>query len=355
MHGSPDVSLLAYVRRHIAFRRRVQRRAVQLLPGRYRMRTNRAVLVGAMHPDWLDPPTLPGDALGVIKERVASLASFTIDAVPRPRDARQPAFAGSLALLTRNEHIKFFDLDRGLVLSIVRDGERASVGHRHLPAPEVRYIAPNETSWVETFVAGRPVHDAVPDDRERALHWLIEAHVDHVLRSRSTGPPDGTVLTGSELMERAQSVPEFTGLVARMHRALSEFSVSVPRVASHGDACLKNLLWTSDGWRLLDWEYAGRYSVLFDAFTGVLVEAIDRRDDRWLRLYLDGAYDAAIRALDPLAGSDIGPRRRAAYLAFVVGERVVRRDLKRAPAERSSAAGRYLRALGPYLDPSGTP
>lgn len=351
------MSLVTFVLRLARFRKRLQQHSSTLAPGRYRVRPDRAVLVGKEHPDWLDPPSSESGTRGRVKDRLAAALSFSVDGGQRSRRPGGASVTATLALLTRNEHIKFFDLDAALVLSIGQTSASvATAGHsRHLPAPEVRAWAPDEGWWIEDFVDGRPVNAGDLAERDQAVRWLIETHADHVRRSEMHVTNVADPLTATELMERMRVVPEFASLGALLRPLLTRHDLSVARVASHGDACLKNVLKTSNGWILLDWEYAGRYSLLYDACTAALVEVLDQRDDRYVQRFIAGEYDDVVQPLLPSPDVSPGRDRRAAYLAFIVAERVVRRDIGRPRSERRAVAQRYLQTFEAHLGEFGGP
>ncbi len=318
--------------------------------GRYRVTDRWAARLGCQHPPWLLRDTTPGRgsvakrSLKALIQSAMGLMRVRADTVPPPGFN---GFRGDFLFVTRNGQPKIFDYAQRRVLTfgsdetqVGRNGDR-SWFQPYLPSPHV-FARSHDPLWtLEEFVPGKPATEVEGPERDRAIEWIFSSHIAHV----ESVIPAGESLSLAELVSNVERTPEFRVVLSRIHGWIGGEPLTLPVVPSHGDICFKNLIRANDSWVVLDWEYAGPHSAVYDALNWMLVEAADQDDFTYLRRYFAGAYETSMNRVCQLAGLIRFRPRRSDLLSYFVLERLVRRYAHRPELERRRVAAKYARII----------
>jgi hypothetical protein len=341
---------IAFIQRIRQVRAALRTRADAMRPGRYRVTDRWAARLGCQHPPWLLRDTTTGR--GKFVKRFVKAWIQSVMGVIRVRTDTDPppgfsGFRGDLLFVTRNGQSKLFDYAQRRVLTFGASGTQ--VGHNadrswfqpYLPSPRV-FARSEDPPWtLEEFVPGKPATEVEGPERDNAIEWVFSSHIAHV----ESLIPTPESLSLAELFSKVGRTPEFNVVLSRIHGRIGREPLTLPVVPSHGDICFKNLIRANDSWIVLDWEYAGPHSAIYDALNWMLVEAADHDDFTYLRRYLAGTYDASMSRLCRLAGFNRLPPRRSDLFGYFMLERLVRRYAHRPELERRRVAARYARII----------
>jgi thiamine kinase-like enzyme len=210
--------------------------------------------------------------------------------------------------------------------------------------PPVVARLPAEGVLVCAFVDGAPL------EQDELRRPRVLGEVASALRAFHAGPPLPTAFAVFRLVadqgDLGAAVPadhaELLGIAHRIERALAGHPEHAP-VPCHNDLLRANLLRTTDGLRLVDWEYAGMNDRYFDLGNLAANNGLGDEDEHALLAAYWGEpatprlrIDEAIGALDP-DGAD-GALQTAGAVAVYLAYR--RDELGGAPAELLRLAAR---------------
>ncbi len=145
--------------------------------------------------------------------------------------------------------------------------------------PPVRFRSRDDQYWIRDYVRGWLLQ---PEQLDDGVLQQMASLLKRVHQLSVSGIPEVDIIAKGDLYWRricAQRTPgpRLRELVADLRRQLQGWP-SPKRCICHMDPTLGNWLKTSDGWRLLDWEYAGLGHPYWDL--AALVQDANLTDDQ---------------------------------------------------------------------------
>lgn len=347
------MSPVGFIRCVLGVRATLRDHASAMRPGRYRVTEKGAARVRTEHPPWLlDDDTGPQHP---VKRVLKTLLLRVLGRSRIPSGVAEPPgsddFRAELLLVTRNLHTKLFDYDRRLVLTCADSAvpgaatDLPSGVPRHLPAPRIISRDPDDLWMLEELVPGPPASELDGPDQDRAGEWILDTHLEHAVARLSAAEESPSLLSLDELLRRLDGIPEFAPTLNAARALAQHDDLAFPQIPSHGDLCFKNLILRDGDWVVLDWEYAGPHSTIYDLLNWMWVQASDRNDLTFLRRFLSGEYDRWVEALCRASGLGDSDSRRSALLSYLVTERLARRYADRPIADRRWVGSKYALLL----------
>lgn len=250
-------------------------------------------------------------------------------------DEFEARFRGSVLTFGRNGAVQVFSLRKGRVLRLhprragFADAQRARMAlSEHIPAPRVFEVDEARGSVEEELVVGTRLSHP---DNEGRVATVMASLLGRRWEALQAMGPTGELVSGSQLATRLDAwfdpVRPRTGWSPDVCAGLED--LTIPETWSHGDVCVKNVVMRSGGEPVLvDWEFCGVHSAIFDFLSWPLVEALDRGSDEALVRRLRGATTDLLRACAGYLGVSFHEDRIADYFRFVLLERLYRRVLR---------------------------
>jgi aminoglycoside phosphotransferase len=203
--------------------------------------------------------------------------------------------AEHLLIVPGNHKIRILDRERGIVYNVAKSGFPAHFMQRELaarrqaealdlPVPVLLTIAEDGAWFSERYISGTPLNRlADPQVAERAERTAmnaltrlaehtaeevaLEAYVAELQARIQSLLDDNRLLSPAQKQELAETV---TTLVDEIQRLAPAVEGRITTALTHGDYQPGNILVDGERVWLIDWEYAGRRQVTYDALVYAL-------------------------------------------------------------------------------------
>lgn len=260
----------------------VQRHAVQLRPGLWRLTAAR----GARHLRQAEPLILRHSAHGSRSSRTANMASrllgVGLSLVPpwvtlvrasasqgHPADVlgKKPVMRATIVVPSGSDTI-LLDPPRSVVRvlgapvdALYADTRRALA--RHVPAPPFEVLDDGATVR-EDFVSGRPISHLVRSVRFELVQQVLDSYVTLVRAEQRGDSRDFMAAAFARLYQYARVPDEVLQAIERREDAIVAAAAGWPMTPSHGDLSPVNVVRSDDGFSLLDLQSVGDRPFFYD-------------------------------------------------------------------------------------------
>ena len=243
------------------------------------------------------------------------------------------AFSGTILIPgTNGKDIKVLDPAAGEVATLFRDAERGRklLENREFWGKYFRVVraeilaGDGEDLPGGVFVIREKMIRKMPFDPEQGLYQVMEGYrnyLSHGDRSRDSG---------GEAAMRQGTCP----------------CDSLPCCMAHGDLWSSNLLYDGTDYYYIDFEHVAPRYFLSDVLYYIFAEAFVKGDDKMMKSYLSGKYDAELSELFSAAGISFEPEEKTCYFKIFLDELYRERWEGRAKEE---TIARYKKFVETYL------
>lgn len=115
-------------------------------------------------------------------------------------------------------------------------------------------------------------------------------------------------------------------------------NISLKKVFTHGDMCIKNVIQQNTHTYIIDWEHYGEYSFIYDIFNPIYVKILDDKDYTLFEEFIKGTFDQNIKEIFKIFKINYNNNNKFIYLYLYILERLgVKGDLRR----KESGANNY--------------
>ncbi|PYZ96957.1 hypothetical protein CR205_14890 [Alteribacter lacisalsi] len=257
---------------------------------------------------------------------------------------------GSIVMKTYNGDLKIIDLRSGLVKSILAEKRKVKsiektfkTFSKHF---KIHIIGFNqyESSYIERLIDYKPFSDWTEKEKKDAIETIFSNFNSYFYEKKNRLKKTITVTSLiSNLEKKAGSHNIIESIKYQIPE--SAYSDAWPKVKSHGDCVLSNVLLKDGQFYFIDWNDSGKYVFFYDLLNGIFGEAAFHNNDSFLYDYLTGEYDEHFSKAFQLFGLHYDQDKKLYYLAVFMLERILFRYKHKNDVHIESVLSIYERVL----------